>query len=705
MLSLEALFQLLPHLTEQEHRIIGDAYYFAEEAHRPQLRKSGEPYFVHVAAVAGILANLGMDTPTIVAGLLHDVVEDTNVSYHDIRALYGDEVAQLVDGVTKVDQLTAAGQTLELTEAEYLRKTISAMNDDVRVIIIKLADRLHNMRTLGSLKPHRQVEIATETLDLFAPLASRLGIWEIKSELETLSFQYIDPQAYMVLSQRAAESDRQLEPYFERLAQELQQQLQTHHINAIIKRHQRNLYTIYQEMNQRHISFEKTYGVRSIRILVENTMQCYQTLGIVHQIWKPIPGEMQDHIATPKDNFYQSLHTAVYREGGASLRVQIRTFEMEDQANYGIVSVWRQRSDNGGLQEKLTKRLAYLKELIEPAHTSDDPETFLRTVIENIDSSRIYIRTPRGDVIDLPRFATPIDFAYHIHTEVGHHCRAARVNGRLTPLDYLLQNNDEVEIYTTKRGGGPLLEWLDERMSYVCTNRAKSKMRAWFRAQPRHKLIAIGQPALEKKLQHFGLPSDNLEALRQESGYPTVEDMLAAIGMGQINAGDLVTQMVEKMSQPPSHTSEAQNPVIVGASGYKVRLARCCRPTYGDPIVGYINREAKLAVHKIDCPVLNKRPDIASQLIPIYWGQRLKPRVFPVPVELRTLDRAGIMGDIGATVAHENINMSQVNILTQNGYATFRLTMEVDSYASLSRLLTKIQALEGVLEVRRLASA
>jgi GTP pyrophosphokinase len=698
MPTLNDILGLMSDLTPEETALIGKAYAFAEEAHRPQRRKSGEPYFVHVAAVADILAEMGMDAPTVAAGLLHDVIEDTPAETEDVQREFGYEVANLVDGVTKMERISA---DQEITEAEYLQKTIHAMNNDVRVILIKIADRLHNMRTLGAMKPRRQLEIAQETLELFAPLATRLGMWQVKSELEDLCFLYLHPADYHDIERRMQAFDQQDQAGMNRIVGELQTALDRYGIIATIQPHPRYFYSIQREMEIKQIPFEETFGVRGLRVIVSSTMHCYQTLGVVHEIWRPVPGKVQDYIAAPKDNFYQSLHTAVFYEGSGSLAVQIRTVDMDHQAKYGIAAYWRlKKLDYEKFLYLLNRRLAYIRSLIEPAERETSPEKFLQTVIENIDSDRIYVQTPRGDILDLPRGSTPIDFAYHIHTEVGHRCRGARVNGKLVPLDYQLQTGERVEILTSARGG-PSLEWLDRRLRYVRTNRALGKIRDWFRKQGRYEVLAVARQALDEKLVQMGLEAGHYEILLTDTPYHNLDELLLEVGMGAVSAVDIISRTLDEQEHVRAQTVQIANLPITGANGYNVKLARCCRPDPGDEIIGYITRDAQISIHRADCPLLNRRTDIADRLIPVTWDQRLKHRVFPVMVELRALDRPGIMGLIGNVVAKENVNMSSVHIVTEKGIAVFSVTMEVDSYATLSRVLTKVEAVEGVLVAHR----
>ncbi|MFP4322550.1 MAG: RelA/SpoT family protein [Anaerolineales bacterium] len=690
-MTLQQLLTRMPALTEAEQNRIADAYHFSEEAHRPQKRKSGEPYFIHVAAVADILAALGLDTTTIISGLLHDVVEDTRISLEDIQTRYGGEVARLVDGVTKMDN--GAG------EAAFLQKTITAMSDDVRVILIKLADRLHNMRTLASLKPQRQREIAQETMELFAPLATRLGIWALKSELEDLCFQYLEPRAYATIHAKLQEQHAEIEAFYEHIRAQVLPHLAEMNMQADVVGRSHHLMGIWKDMKARGISFEESYHIRGARILVETPMDCYQVLGVIHQIWKPVPGQFNDYIAAPKDSYYQSLHTTVFFDTGGPAEIQIRTYDMDYRADFGIAAYWRYKNDPN-FNAQLERPMAQLRSLIEPARDEDTPQRFVQSVIENIDTDRIYVFTPRGDILDLPRGATPLDFAYHIHTEVGHRARAARVNGRLVTLDYCLEKGDKVEIFTTKRGG-PRLQWLDESRGFVHTNRARSALRAWFNKQNKRRLVENGRAALDEELTRMGVAANDAARLLGVSDHDRLEDLLRDIGRGDIAPADIISAALSRHSPPTQPVYPVGAVPIIGARGYTIKLARCCNPQPGQDIVGYITQQGHVSIHRTDCRILNTQPHLAERLIPVAWATPRTEGIFAVPVELETIDRAGMMGEIGLVVANENINLSKVSIYADNGLATFHITMEVDSYASLSRALSKLAALEGVLSARR----
>ncbi|MCL4875725.1 MAG: bifunctional (p)ppGpp synthetase/guanosine-3',5'-bis(diphosphate) 3'-pyrophosphohydrolase [Anaerolineae bacterium] len=705
-MSLEQLLNLMPpDITPGDRRLIERAYEFGENAHCDQKRKSGEPYFLHCEAVAMILAEMKLDTATIAAGLLHDVVEDTSITLPQLEAEFGLEVARLVDGVTKMDK-NSEGLSKEAREAKYLQKTITSMSNDVRVILIKLADRLHNMKTVGSLKTERQRELAQETMDLFVPLANRLGMWKLKAELEDLCFRYIEPEAYKYISHRLQFFETESELFLKHIMEKLQSQLHKHNIQATISGRPKNIYSIYKKMQRKNITFEETFDVRGIRVIVEDKLTCYTVLGIVHSIWRPVRGEFDDYIASPKDNFYQSLHTAVYSDEGKTFEVQIRTAEMHQHAEYGIAAHWLYKEKHG-YNEMLERRINYLRNLIEPAQVENDAEEFVRSVIEDIDDDRIYVFTPDGDIIDLPRGATPIDFAYHIHTEVGHRCRGAKVNTKLVTLDYHLKSGERVEIITSARGG-PSLEWLEDNLRYVRTNRARTKIRDWFRKQGRSSLIQAGKQAMDAQLHQMGIDDYAYEELRQVTPYGTIDDMFVAIGEGDESAMKIVIRKLEKApangtTPVPAANTERRTPIL-GVRGYDVKLARCCDPQPGDDIIGYITRQATVTVHRTDCPNIRSRQgNITDRLISVKWGRRVEENVFKTPVEIVAHDRTGLMAEIGYIAAQENINMTDVRISSQDGIATFRLMMEIEDYATLSRVLTRISALDNVVDVHRLA--
>lgn len=771
VMELDVLLGSLNNLSPVETTLIERAYRRAEQAHKDQRRKSGEPYFTHCVAVAQILAELNMDACTIAAALLHDTVEDTRLTLEDIEREFGVEVARLVDGVTKMEQLpTQVSGKARDREAEFLRKTFLAMDNDVRIVLIKLADRLHNMRTLGYLSPERQREVAQETMDIFAPLANRLGIWRMKWELEDLSFRYLNPAAYRDIATKLDERRTDRDRDVARIIEQLSQRLQELGIKAKVSGRPKHIYSIYRKMQQKSLSFDEVHDIRAVRVIVDDVQACYQTLGVVHSMWRPIPGEFDDYIAAPKDNFYQSLHTTVHDDHGKPLEVQIRTWEMHRNAEYGIAAHWRYKEGNKRDSEFFEQRINYLRYLMQFKDDDEelqDAKDFMDTMKMEVFQDRVYAFTPKGDIVDLPAGATPVDFAYYIHTEIGHRCRGAKVNGKLVGLDYKLKTGDRVEILTAKRGG-PSLDWLNAHLGYTATTRARSKIRSWFRKQNRENNIAAGRAALERELKRLGREDMSYEEVATLFHYKSAEDFLAAIGHGDINSGQIASQILEaerkvgretlervlrrlgredmsydqvatlfdhksaedfltaigygdisgddiaqrileaeqeavgEGTAPPTAPVDASDGVeILGiGSGLLINLARCCNPTPGDEILGYITRGRGITVHRTDCKnVINtNEPD---RLIPVSWRRMETTKTYPVPVMIVAYDREGLMRDIGAVIADEKINMSNVSITTKQNIATFLVTMDITDVNQLTRVLNKIERLPNVVEAHR----
>ncbi len=715
-LTFEELVESLPDLSVQDRALLMQAYEFAQEAHRGQKRASGEDYFVHCVEVARILRDLGLEVAVIAAGLLHDVVEDTGVTSEELQELFGEEIATLVASVTKMDWLPLQsnheeGQRSREREAEFLRKTLLAMSDDVRVILVKLADRLHNMRTLGHLRPDRQYQMARETMDIFAPLASRLGIWQMKWELEDLAFRYLEPGFYKTIAGLITERKADREYYVDRLVERLNTLLSEQGISAEVSGRSKHIYSIWRKMERKELPFDQIFDMRAIRVIVPDIATCYQALGIIHQTWRPIAGEFDDYIAAPKENFYQSLHTAVILEDGKTLEIQIRTPDMHAQAEYGVAAHWRYKENLGSKRDETFElRIRRLRELMTEVEQVEDANEFLDTMQSDVFQDRVYTFTPRGDIIDLPAGATPIDFAYHVHTDIGNRCRGAKANGRLVPLDYTLQVGDRVEILTAKRGG-PSRDWLNPNLGYVKTKRAIAKIRQWFRRQDRDKMIALGRDVLDRELKRLGLENMPHGQVAKLFGLDKADDFLAQIGFADIHPQHIATKILEmerRESQgedliattvSPEYRTLPRGVRVQGTGGLLTQVARCCNPVHGDEIVGYITRGRGVTVHRQDCPnVLNLRDQ--ERLIAVDWSDGVKEH-YPVPVIINAYDREGLMRDIGAAVAEEHINMRDVSIRTHNHIATFSVVMEVESAAQLSRVLSKIERLPNVMEVRR----
>ena len=716
MLTFEEFVALLPDLPPHERNLLKRAYEFARQAHEGQKRWSGEDYFVHCVEVARILIDLGLDTAVIAAGLLHDVVEDNpDISPEDIQQEFGDEIARLVAGVTKMERLPFKAEDGTRShprdrEAEYLRKTLLTIDDDVRVILIKLADRLHNMRTLGHLPRESQIRNARETMEIFAPLAGRLGIWQIKWELEDLAFRYLEPERYKKIASLIAERRADRDYYVGQIVRRLKGLLEKYGIQAEVTGRSKHIYSIARKMERKGLPFDQIFDVRAIRVIVPDVFTCYQVLGIIHQTWRPIAGEFDDYIAAPKDNFYQSLHTAVILEDGKTLEVQIRTPEMHANAEYGIAAHWRYKENEKGHDEAYERRIQYLREMIEIGRGVDDASEFIELMRSDVFRDRVYVFSPRGDIFDLPAGATPIDFAYHIHTDIGHRCRGAKVNGKLVPLDYTLQVGDRVEILTAKRGG-PSRDWLNPDLGYVRTKRAISKIRQWFRKQDRDKMIAQGREVLDRELKRLGEKMSH-EQVAELFGIEKTDDLLAQIGFGDINPQHIATKILEierqkaededrlPTSAPEVPRRSPQGLRIQGAGGMLTNLARCCNPVQGDEIIGYITRGRGVTIHRRDCSNVLNLPD-QERLIEVEWSDESRDDLYSVPVEIRAYDRKGLMRDIGAAVADEHVNIRDVSIHTSNHIARFTVTMEVESAAQLSRVLAKIERVPNVMEARR----
>jgi GTP pyrophosphokinase len=718
-MDIESLLELLPEDTSPANKeLIQRAYRTAEKAHRGQKRASGEPYINHCMEVAGILAELGTPIPAIAAGILHDTVEDTNLEIEDIRRDFGNEVAEMVDGVTKLTQLPRVSRsgkrvndvlaTKGALAQETLRKTFLAMGDDVRVIIIKLADRLHNMRTLSHLPEEKRRRIAEETLEIFAPLANRLGIWQMKWDLEDLAFRYVFPESYMEIAENVAERRVDREAALDRISARLNEVLAANSVPAEVTGRPKHLFSIYRKMERKDVPFEMVYDVRGVRVIVESESLCYLALGVIHNTWRPVPGAFDDYIATPKDNFYQSLHTAVIFDDGRTLEVQIRTPLMHENAEYGIAAHWRYKEAHPR-DSAFEQRVLWLRGLMEWRQDVDDASDFVDAMKTDVFDDRVYVFTPKGDVIDLPSGSTPIDFAYHIHTSVGHRCRGAKVNGKLVSLDTKLVTGDSVEILTAKRGG-PSRDWLNQSLEMVKSQRARSKIRQWFKRQDRKQNISHGRLLLERELRRLGIDQLSFEQMSKEMGFSNIDDFLAAIGCGDLNLHKIVSRVV----RPEDHELESIPTVeevedfdrvseevsILGLSGLLTKIARCCNPAPGDPIIGYITRGRGATIHRQDCPNILRVRD-KERLVQVSWG-RVR-HTYPVAVQLRAYDRDGLMRDVSTLVANEGISMSSINVATKNSLATFNLVMNVTDVSQLSRVLNRLEALPNVLEARRMS--
>lgn len=721
--ELDSLFRKLTRLNLNDRALIDRAFQKAQIAHDGQYRKSGAPFITHCVAVAQILAEMNLDAESIAAALLHDTIEDTDVTRQEISEEFGETIHNLVVTVTKLAKLPT-GETNQRShrDKEYMRKMLLTMGDDVRAVLIKLADRLHNMRTLGYLSYEKRKNIAQETLDIFAPLANRLGIWQFKWELEDLSFRFINPEEYQRIAERIDSRRQEREDDISSSIQYLRREMEKHGINeAQFTGRPKHIYSIFHKMQRKETSFEKIYDIRAVRIIVDTVPECYLCLGIVHNLWRPIPSEFDDYIAAPKDNFYQSLHTAVLDHEGKTIEIQIRTREMHENAEYGIAAHWRYKEGgtDSGKDPHYENRLKFIRRLMEfGEEIPEDDENFLNTMKTEVFDGRVYVFTPNGDIVDLPAGATPIDLAYSIHTEVGHHCRGAKVMGNLVNLNYRLQNADQVEILTSKRSS-PSLDWLNPHLGYVKTSRARSKIRQWYRKQNFEHHIALGRESLERELKRIGMLErmtyDQIAGLFK---YDVVDKFLAAIGSGDINTSQIAGRILEteqKVQQEKeregglevlirprvsSHPSSDTGIKVDGMSGLLIHLARCCNPMPGDPIVGFIARGKGVSVHHANCANL-KAIDEPERLLEVSWDQTDHLRLFLVPISIIAYDRAGLMRDISTLLADEKINLSEVSVTTKQEIATFQLTMEIVDLTQLGKVMTRVEDIPSVIEVFR----
>jgi GTP pyrophosphokinase len=748
-MKIEDLLAVLPeYYTPEDRETVERAYHTAEDAHKDQQRASGEPYINHCLAVAMILAEMRVPPDTVVAGLLHDTVEDTKLTLDDIKLDFNKEVASMVEGVTKLTKLprvSRADQSLkeeekeefarqlaerrgssdpaaeleraarsrkhELTQ-ENMRKTFIAMGDDVRVVLIKLADRLHNMRTLGHLPEQKRRRIAQETLDIFAPLANRLGIWQIKWELEDLGFRYTEPEKYKEIARNLAERRADREREMQSIIANLKQISEKAGLKADVTGRPKHIYSIYKKMSRKGVPFDLVHDVRGLRILVPDVSSCYAMLGVIHTHWPPIPGQFDDYIAVPKDNFYRSLHTAVVYDDGKTLEVQIRTSEMHQDAELGIAAHWRYK-EGASRDDAFERRIIWFRSLMDWKEDVKNASDFVDSLKSDVFEDRVYVFTPKGDVIDLPAGSTPIDFAYHVHTDIGHRCRGAKVNGKLVNLDYSLKTGDRVEVLTAKRGG-PSRDWLNQNLGLVKTQRARSKIRHWFQKQAFEQNIVQGRELLEKELHRLGLNDVNLEGLAKTLDYKTPEDLMEALGTQDVSTNKLASVLMEgekdddgvlfgdRLSYSPgiqSHDSIS----VVGLKGLLTTIARCCHPVPGDDIVGYITRGRGATIHRSDCPNvlrLNER----DRIVRVSWGE--PKRTYPVSVRIKAYDRDGLMKDVATLVTNEGINMGSVKVGVDHtnkfNMADFHLILEVRDVEQLARVLTRIEALSNVLEAHRM---
>ena len=698
------------YLPPEKIALVKDAYHFASEAHQGQMRKSGEPYMEHPLQVALILTELQLDASSLAAALLHDVPENCGMPISEIEAKFGLEVAKLVDGTTKLGKLPWSGEGVATSESqmENLRKMLVAMAEDLRVVFIKLADRLHNMRSLDALLPEKQHSIAQETLEIYAPLAHRLGIWELKWQLEDLSFHYLEPRKYRQIANMIAARRAQRESFIAQVIQILKGEFDKIGLRAEMSGRPKHIYSIHQKMERysalgKH--FNDIHDLLALRVLVNTVPDCYSAVGVIHSLWRPLPGEFDDYIANPKPNGYQSLHTAVMCPGTIPLEIQIRTHDLHHLAEYGMAAHWRYK-EGERKDIHFEQRLAWLRQLIEWHRELSGAEEFLESIKTDIFIDQVFVYTPKGEIKDLPKGSTPLDFAYRVHTELGHRCIGAKVNGRLVPLNHQLSNGDVVEIMSPKRAKGPSRDWLSPHLGYIKTSHAREKIRQWFKKQERTENIERGRELLDKELRHLGIKLSEREELAKLFKYDNVDDFLVAIGYGGITTRQIALKLAAQQ-EPPKVTAEVAPPQppasaikVLGVGDMLIQLAQCCHPVPGDKIIGYVTRSRGVTVHRHDCyNVIHE--DEKDRLIPVEWGQT--DSVYPVSIEVQAWDRVGLIRDITTTVAEEKVNIATISFTNHDdGSTSTFLTLETRGLAQLSRLLAKIEGVHGVITVARL---
>lgn len=703
------------------------AYDVAEEKHSSQRRKSGDPYITHPLAVATILAELGMDTTTLVAGLLHDTVEDTDYSLEKLGTEFGEEVAHLVDGVTKLDKVKLGAAA----EAETIRKMIIAMARDPRVLVIKLADRLHNMRTMRFLPPEKQARKARETLEVLAPLAHRLGMATIKWELEDLAFAILQPKKYDEIVRLVANRAPSRDTYLRTVIDELSHQLDTARLAAKVEGRPKHYYSIHQKMIVRGRDFDDIHDLVGVRILVDEVRDCYAAMGVVHALWQPMPGRFKDYIAQPRFGVYQSLHTTVIGPEGKPLEVQIRTHEMHRTAEYGIAAHWRYketkgRNGSGGQSAVEVDEMAWMRQLLDWQREAADPGEFLESLRYDLATREIFVFTPKGDVITLPSGSTPVDFAYAVHTEVGHRCIGARVNGRLVALERKLENGEVVEIFTSKaEGSGPSRDWL----SFVASPRAKAKIKQWFAKERREEAIESGKELIAKEIRRLGLPvqrlvsAETLGAVARELHYVDVTGLYAAVGEKQLSAQHLVQRLVAFIGGPEQaadEIAERSTPstlrgkrrssgdsgvVVKDAGDVWAKLARCCTPVPGDEILGFVTRGGWVSVHRTDCTNADDLRRTPERLVEVHWAPSASS-VFLVAIQVEALDRHRLLSDVTKVLADERVNILSASVTTsKDRVAVSRFSFEMGDPKHLGHVLKAVRNIEGVYDVYRVTSA
>jgi len=692
--------------------LIEKAYVFSAKIHQGQVRLSGEPYLIHPLEVAGILADLKLDVATIATGLLHDAVEDTYATLEEIGKLFGRDISPLVDGVTKISKITFG--THEEQQAENFRKMLIAMAKDIRVILIKLADRLHNMRTLEYHSPKKQKEIAKETLDIYAPLANRLGIGWVRAELEDLSLQFLEPEVYYDLMKKVVERKKEGNAYIHEVKTIISSRLAEYNLKDHVEGRLKHIYSIYQKMKKQNIEFDRVYDLIAFRIILDSVQECYEALGIIHSLWKPVPGRFKDHIAMPKANMYQSLHTTVIGPHGERVEIQIRTAEMHRIAEEGIASHWKYK-EGKDIGEKTDREFAWLRRLLEWQQDMKDPGEFLESVRVDLFPEEVYVFTPKGEVKEFPRGATPLDFAYSIHTDVGHQCNGAKVNGKIVPLKYELKNGDTLEIITSSNQH-PSIDWL----KIVKTSRAKAKIRHWVKTNQRDQSISLGLEICEKEFKKYKLnfskhtKTGELKVIAEEFGLHDLDDLLAEVGYGKLSVKQIIHRLIPQERLDTEFTEEAILEKVTKKAGKKdgggvkirgvedimVRFGKCCNPLPGDDIIGYITRGRGVTVHLSNCPTILH--SVSERTIDVEWDIEDKS-MHLVRIRVVCVDKKGLLAAMSSSIALSEANIINAQIhTTQEKKAVSIFEVEVSDLKHLQNIINSMQNIKGVINVERL---
>ena len=719
-MSFSELMEKLHKASPEGKKLVEKAYSFAEEAHRGQLRNSGEEYIQHPLEVAKILAELELDEATIAAALLHDVVEDTKYTMEDIEKEFGPHVALLVDGVTKLGRIEYKSK--EELQVENLRKMFLAMAKDIRVILIKLADRLHNMRTLKYHSEKKQKEIAQETLEIFAPLANRLGIFRIKWELEDLSFRYLKPQEYYDLSEGIALKRAEREVQINEVIEQLRNRLAEVGIKADISGRPKHFYSIYRKMITQHKELSEIYDLTAVRVIVDSVNDCYGALGIVHTMWKPLPGRFKDYIAMPKPNMYQSLHTTLVGAHGEPFEIQIRTWEMHRTAEYGIAAHWKYKEGNKPTGANFEQKLSWLRQLLEWQHDSRDAGEFMESLKIDLFADTVFVFTPKGDVVELPAGSCPVDFAYRVHTDVGHRCIGAKINNRIVPLDTKLANGDIVEILTSKQSNGPSRDWL----SFVKTSQAKNRIRSWFKREKREENITRGKEILEREIRKLGLDpaqilkSEHLAKICKSYNFATAEDLYAAMGDGAVTVNKVLVRLKEDLTKDErerlqlealqqgegkstsGYGKASQGVRVKGVDNILVRFSRCCNPLPGDDIVGYVTRGRGVSIHRRECENIKAHSlEEQARMVEVIWDTEVES-IYPVDLEIFALDRPRLVTDVMNAVMETRTNILAINARVGKDKIThIQLSIEIRNLGHLYNVMQKIRRIKDITSVER----